>query len=231
MVAIPKIAATFDQPFVMPPQFLQYYCAQMAKRDGLSKLLGGDGGDELFAGNERYAKQYLFSLYDRIPLILRKRMLDPLIFAFPGGVSLPIMSKARSYIEQASVPMPARMETYNLLGQYGYKEVFTQGFLADVNSEHPAELLLETYEQVNTENVTNRMLAFDWKFTLADNELPKVVKACELAEMDVAFPLISNEMVAFSERLEPRLKLKGTTLRYFFKEALRDFLPAEVIAK
>ena len=42
------------------------------------------------------------------------------------------------------------------------------------------------------------MLAFDRKFTLADNDLPKVAKACELAAMEVAFPLISDEIVAFS---------------------------------
>ena len=68
------------------------------------------------------------------------------------------------------------------------------------------------------------MLAFDRKFTLADNDLPKVAKACELAGMEVAFPLISDEIMAFSLRLEPQLKLKGTKLRYFFKEALRGFL-------
>ena len=75
------------------------------------------------------------------------------------------------------------------------------------------------------------MLAFDRKFTLADNDLPKVAKACELAAMEVAFPLISDEIVAFSLRLEPHLKLNGTKLRYFFKEALRGFLPDEIIAK
>ena len=75
------------------------------------------------------------------------------------------------------------------------------------------------------------MLAFDRKFTLSDNDLPKVSKACELAGMDVAYPLISDEIVNFSLQLEPQLKLKGTKLRYFFKEALRGFLPDEIIAK
>jgi asparagine synthase (glutamine-hydrolysing) len=49
--------------------------------------------------------------------------------------------------------------------------------------------------------------------------------------MEAAYPLISNEVVDFSLRLEPQLKLKGTKLRYFFKEALRGFLPDEIIVK
>ena len=100
-----------------------------------------------------------------------------------------------------------------------------------VNPAYPAGLLSDIYGQSDAGSLINRMLAFDRKFTLADNDLPKVAKACELAGMDVAFPLISDEIVAFSLRLEPHLKLKGTKLRYFFKEALRGFLPDEIITK
>ncbi len=141
------------------------------------------------------------------------------------------MRKARSYIEQALTPMPARMGNYNLLRRYGYETVFTQDFLATINMARPSELLDEIYHKVQAENLINNMLAFDFKITLADNDLPKVVKACELAGMNVGFPLISNELLEFSTRLDPQLKLKGTKLRYFFKESLRGFLPDEILAK
>ena len=231
VAAIPQVAAIFDQPFGNASAIPAFYCARMAKADGLSRMLGGDGGDELFGGNVRYAKQHLFSLYERMPSAVRKGIIEPLVFGIPGGASLPLISKARSYIEQASITMPARTETYNLLERYGHGAVFTEEFLAMVNADYPAILLNEIYHQTEASSLINRMLAFDRKFTLADNDLPKVVKACELAGMDAAFPLISDEIVAFSLRLEPQLKLKGTKLRYFFKEALRGFLPEEIIAK
>ena len=231
VTAIPQVAAIFDQPFGNSSAIPAFYCARMAKEDGLSRMLGGDGGDELFGGNVRYAKQHLFSLYEQVPSAMRKGVVEPLVFGIPGGAALPLVRKARSYIEQASIAMPARTETYNLLERYGHGEVFTQEFLATVNAGYPANLLNEIYHQTNANSLINRMLAFDRKFTLADNDLPKVAKACELAGMDVAFPLISDEITAFSLRLEPQLKLKGTKLRYFFKEALRGFLPEEIIAK
>ena len=229
--AIPEVAAIFDQPFGNASAIPAFYCARMAKADGLSRMLGGDGGDELFGGNVRYAKQHLFSLYEQMPAMVRKGMIEPLVFGIPGGNALPLVRKARSYIEQASIAMPARTETYNLLDRYGHGELFTQEFLATVNPAHPSILLDQIYHQADAKSLINRMLAFDRKFTLADNDLPKVAKACELAGMDVAFPLISDEITAFSLRLEPQLKLKGTKLRYFFKEALRGFLPEEIIAK
>ncbi|MGH8763055.1 MAG: asparagine synthetase B family protein [Nitrosospira sp.] len=231
VAAIPQVAAIFDQPFGNASAIPAFYCARMAKADGLSRMLGGDGGDELFGGNARYAKQHLFSIYEHMPSVLRKGIIEPLVFGVPGGASLPLVSKARSYIEQASIAMPARTETYNLLERYGHKAVFTEAFLTTVNAGYPAILLNEIYHQTEASSLINRMLAFDRKFTLADNDLPKVARACELAGMDVAFPLISDEIVAFSLRLEPQLKLKGTKLRYFFKEALRGFLPEEIIAK
>jgi asparagine synthase (glutamine-hydrolysing) len=228
---IPQVAAIFDQPFGNASAIPAFYCARMAKADGVTRMLGGDGGDELFGGNARYAKQHLFSLYEKTPVLVRKGILEPLVFGLPGGSALPLVQKARSYIEQASIPMPARTETYNLLERYGPAEVFTREFLETVNPGNPAALLEDMYHENRASSLINRMLAFDRKFTLADNDLPKVAKACELAAMEVAFPLISDEIVAFSLRLEPHLKLNGTKLRYFFKEALRGFLPDDIIAK
>lgn len=231
VAAIPQIAAVFDQPFGNASAVPAFYCARMAKADGLSRILGGDGGDELFGGNERYAKQTIFSLYERIPPALRRSILEPIVFNMPAGRNIPLLRKARSYIDQASVPMPARLETYNLLERYGHEQVFTPEFLATSDIGQPLSCLNETYRQAHAQSLINQMLALDLKFTLADNDLPKVAKACELAGMEAAFPFLNDEMVAFSARLAPELKLKGTKLRYFFKEALRGTLPDEIITK
>ena len=231
VAAIPQIASIFDQPFGNASAIPAFFCARMAKADGLSRILGGDGGDELFGGNERYAKQYLFSLYGHLPAFIRRKLLEPWAKAVSGKNLIPLFRKAYRFIEQAATPMPTRMETYNLLVRHGFKSVFTEEFLANVDPSFPESLNNETYHQIEAKSLTNHMLAYDWKFTLADNDLPKVVKACELAQIDVAFPLISDEMVSFSCQLRPDFKVQGTKLRHFFKEALKDFLPREIIVK
>lgn len=227
--AIPQIAAAYDQPFGNSSAVPTYYCAKLARADGIERLLGGDGGDELFGGNSRYAKQKIFSIYENIPSLLRKSLIEPVAFGLPGAIS-PVR-KLRSYIEQASIAMPGRLETYNLLERMGTERVFDPGFFGEIDAGHPLELLSCIYGRSEAKTLINRMLALDLKFTLSDNDLPKVIKACELAGVDVGFPMLDDNMVSFSARLAPELKLKGTKLRYFFKEALRDFLPDEIITK
>jgi asparagine synthase (glutamine-hydrolysing) len=229
--AIPQIAAAYDQPFGNSSAVPTLCCARLAKEDGIERLIGGDGGDELFGGNERYAKQYVFSLYEHIPASLREGLVGPLLRGVPTANGFSLLRKAKSYVEQASVAMPARLETYNLLDRIGRERIFTAPFLHAVDSHAPLMHIEQIYHRAEAQSLINRMLALDLRITLADNDLPKVKGMCALAGIDVTFPLLADEVVSFSARLAPELKLKGTKLRFFFKEALRGFLPEAIITK
>jgi len=230
VAAVPLIAAAYDQPFGNASAIPTYYCARLARADGVTRMLGGDGGDELFGGNTRYAKQYQLALYERIPPGLR-RLLEPAVLGIPGIASLPVLRKLHSYVSQARQPMPARYETYNLLSRLGPENVFDREFLAGVDRGEPLALLDQAYTATDARSLINRLVALDLKFTLADNDLPKVTRTCDIAGVDVAFPLLHEAVVDLSTKLPASFKVRGGQLRYFFKEALRDFLPEATIAK
>ena len=80
-------------------------------------MLAGDGGDELFAGNSRYAKQLKFEHYGRIPGPIRRGVLEPLLLESPAG-RLPLARKAASYARQAKIPLPDRLQSYNYLHRH-----------------------------------------------------------------------------------------------------------------
>lgn len=228
---IPKVAAHYDQPFGNSSVVPAYYCARLAGSDGVDKLLAGDGGDELFGGNTRYAKQRVFEAYWRIPGSARTHIFEKLVDATPMLERIPVIRKGASYVRQARIPMPDRMNTYNLLVRLGIENVLTPEFLDAVQTDAPQRLEREVYARTHAAALINRMLQYDWKFTLADNDLPKVRGATELAGIQVGFPLLSDDLVDFSLRLAPSMKLRGLQLRHFFKEALRGFLPDEIIRK
>jgi asparagine synthase (glutamine-hydrolysing) len=228
--SIPLVAQSYDQPFGNSSALPAYYCAKMAREDGVTRLLAGDGGDELFGGNTRYAKQKIFGFYDQVPAVLRGSLLEPLLLKTPLG-SLPLLSKGRSYIEQAKVPLPDRTQTYNLLYRLGLERVFPAEFLGRIDLADPDRQQRAVWQEAKARSQTNRELAFDWRYTLAECDLPKVVGTIALAEMEVGFPMLDNRLLNFSMRLPTEYKLKGLRLRWFFKEALRGFLPDEIITK
>jgi asparagine synthase (glutamine-hydrolysing) len=229
--SIPAVAASYDQPFGNSSALPAYYCSLQAGKAGVDKLLAGDGGDELFGGNLRYAKQKVFEAYSMVPSLLRASLIEPLLLGVPGVRRLPLAKKVASYIEQARIRMPDRMETYNLLDRFGASAVFDAPLLSHVDHGEPSALQSSVYARQQATSVVDRMLAYDWRFTLADNDLPKVIGTSSLAGLSVGFPLLDDDLVDFSLQLAPALKVRGLTLRYFFKEALRGFLPDEIIRK
>ncbi len=227
--AVPLIAASYDEPFGNSSALPAYFCARMAADTGITRLLAGDGGDELFAGNERYAKQGVFEHWNRIPAPLRRGLLEPLFTRLPRGI--PIVGKARSYVEQARIPLPDRLQTYNHMHRLSLQEMFEPGFLEQIDTAAPWERMREIYRRPESASTLNRMMYLDWQQTLADNDLRKVSRMCQLAGVDVVYPMLDDDLVELSCRVPSAMKLQQGRLRHFYKEATRDFLPQEIIDK
>ena len=228
--SIPAMAAHYDQPFGNSSALPAYYCAKMAREDGVSKLLAGDGGDELFGGNTRYSKQRVFGWYDYMPDFLQKGLMEP-VLGTRAAAAIPLTRKAGSYVEQARVPMPDRLQMYNLMTRLGVAEVLTPGMMAQIDTTLPLQLQREVWQANSQCSHLNQELAFDWRFTLAESDLPKVAGATRFADISVGYPMLDDRLLAFSLKLPTAYKLKGLKLRWFFKEALRGFLPDDILTK
>lgn len=225
---LPDLIKFFDEPFGNSSIVPTYFCAKVAKEDGIGYLLAGDGGDEIFAGNSRYAYQRHFQLYRKIPTILRN-FLKAAVFKLPSSV--PLANKARSYIRQAKIPLPDRLYAQNYINLHAHMELFQPDFIEQVDFDLPLELLREVYNLPQEASELNRMLFLDWRFTLADNDLRKVSSMCEMAGVEIAFPMLDEQLVDFSCRLPSNLKLKGGELRYFYRQAMKNFLSDATLNK
>ncbi len=229
--ALPMVANAYDEPFGNSSAIPSYFCARLAKENGTQVMLAGDGGDELFAGNSRYAEQKLFAIYGQLPAWIRHKILEPTFLNSQLIRKFYPTRKIARYIEHSLVKMPDRMQNYNFLHMFSPASIFEPEFLDSIDINGPLEMLRNIYDEAPTESMLNRMLYMDWKFTLADNDLRKVNKMCELAGIRVCYPLIDDRMVSLSTKVPPKLKLKGLQLRYFFKQAQKNFLPDSILKK
>lgn len=230
LTAIPIIAAHYDEPFGNESAVPTYFCAKLAHDDGYRVILAGDGGDELFGGNTRYAKQKIFEAYFRIPALLRNQLIEP-IFGLPGLERFPPTRKLQSYLRQANIPLPERTESYNMIYRQPLAEMFTPAFLSRIDAGIPSASLHEIYNRADSTSFINRMMHLDMKFTIADNDLRKVNGMTEAAGIEVRYPLLDDALVAFSGDVPPDWKVKRYYLRWFFKAALKGYLPDEIINK
>lgn len=225
-----KIARAFDEPFGNSSVVPTYYCAKLARERGVGLMLAGDGGDEIFAGNARYVDQAVFGLYDRIPAALRRLIIEP-VLGLPGARRAGLLRRAGNYVDRARIPLPDRLESYNFYRTVDLATVFEADALAAIDREAPLRGLRETYGRTLSSNALQRMMHLDLKITLADNDLRKVGVGCAMAGMPVAYPFLDDEVVEFSARVPPALQIRRLERRWFFRQAVKDFLAPETLAK
>jgi asparagine synthase (glutamine-hydrolysing) len=229
--ALPLIAAEYDEPFGNSSAVPVLHCARLAKQHGMNHLLAGDGGDELFAGNDRYVKQKVFELYGLVPNTLREHVVARLISFIHPESRLTPLRKLRSYVDQASIPLPVRLETWNYAYREGIGRMLDPAFSCTIDVEAPMRQMTDVFGRADADHVLDRQLAYDWHFTLADSDLRKVNTMCESAGIQVSYPMLDQRLVELSTSIPAAMKLRGFSLRSFFKRAMRGFLPNEILNK
>jgi asparagine synthase (glutamine-hydrolysing) len=227
--ALDRIVALYDEPFANSSAIGSYYCAVLAKENGVDTLLAGDGGDELFGGNERYATDKRFALYHSLPAWLRRGVVQPLVSLLPNNDSK--LSLPRRYVRRANILNPRRILSYGFFLSLPPEEIFEDGFLQQVGRDNWLALPEGHFQRAKASSELNRILYLDVKMTLADNDIRKVSGTAEIAGVNVRYPLLDERLAELSGRIPAGLKLKGFKKRYLFKQAMKGILPEQVLHK
>jgi asparagine synthase (glutamine-hydrolysing) len=226
---IDKIFDYYHEPFANSSAIGSYYCAALAREHGVGTLLAGDGGDELFAGNERYAFDKRFALYQHIPEWLRTGLIEPLVNLLPNNDTR--WSLPRRYVRRANIPNPKRILSYGFFLSLPPEEIFEDGFLQKVAKDSWLQIPEGHFAQAKAHSELNRILYLDLKMTLADNDIRKVSGTAELAGVNVRYPLLDDRLVEFAGRVPASLKLRRFEKRYIFKRAMKGILPDKILYK
>jgi asparagine synthase (glutamine-hydrolysing) len=223
--AVVQLAAAFDQPCGDPAAVVAYHCALLAREQGTQRLLSGLGAAELFGRRAYYARQLRYGRYERLPSGLRQLVLEPLLFRVAGRVRRGPLASAREYVRQSMLPLPTRLHGAALLQQYDAHEVFDPRFLAAVDPSAPPATVEQSWWLAQARHPLNRMVALDLQYRVGERSLPTHLRALDMAGVAVAFPYLSDAMLAFAARLDPECKSVGAGPAGLFADALRTLLP------
>jgi len=183
---LPKIVDLFDEPYANSSVIPTYYCQMLAVEKGRKVMLAGDGGDELFGGNEHYRTDGIYQFYQRIPRALRMGLIDPLVSLIPA--TAPGVGKVRRYVQSSNTPNPDRYSRWMMLQYFPPEKIL--GADMPFRNGHGDLLAIARshYQSAKAESELNRLMYLDVKMVLGDCDLPKVVRASELPELQCDFP-------------------------------------------
>jgi len=218
---IDDLAWYLDEPFGDSSAIPTYIVSKLAS-EHVTVVLSGDGGDELFAGYERYLVERRERKMAQIPRPLRQAA------GFIGHVMREGM-KGRNFLRHLALNSPERYFDANVL----FRE-FQKASLFDPD-------VYRRFSNADTTGVWRSLLGnggMDWlsalqymdiKSYLPNDILTKVDRMSMAHSIEARVPLLDHKLVEFAATIPPELKLRGETTKYIFKKAMEDILPHEIL--
>jgi len=224
-----RVVDAWDQPFGDASAVPTLACAALAATQSVDTLLAGDGGDEIYGGNERYAKDQVMETFHRLPAPLKA--LARGVGRIAGRSSSHFLNRVDNFTRRASLPNPDRFYTDDSFGSDDYDDLLTPAFRARVPRDASLDFMREVYALGGSAGPLHRIMRLDLAMAIAQNDLYKVHGACRAHGISARYPYLDPRLVAWTGRLPPSYKVRGTTKRYLFKQAMVGILPDDVLRK
>jgi asparagine synthase (glutamine-hydrolysing) len=222
---LPQIAQAFDEPFGDASAVPTYYISRFAAGH-VKVAIGGDGGDELFAGYEWTRRQRFVEQWNRLPPPLRR---------IAGAITRNITHSssaagkfARFIADAASNPLDGYLRRISCFTAEHKAGVYGQRLMQSLTSSTVRALMAGSFATSDTDPVKG-MNAADFDFYLPDDDLCKVDRMTMLHSIEGRVPLLDHEVVEFALSLPLEMKLKGLTSKFILKKCMEKTLPPEVM--
>jgi asparagine synthase (glutamine-hydrolysing) len=219
---ISEIINKLDEPFADMSAIPTYIISKYAKKY-VDVVLTGDSADELFAGYSKYLENYYNELYKKIPLFLRKNIVERLVYLAPNDYSL--VRKMRKVMENVNKdPFSRRKELMCLGFTEADLKVLLNG-LADGEFSSFIRGYYDKYENLVDELV--QVLYTDFKVVLEGDILFKVKKMTSLSFLEARMPFLSKDVMEIAARIPSQYKMSGSKQKIILKEAFKDIIPVK----
>jgi|HubBroStandDraft_6_1064221.scaffolds.fasta_scaffold04622_3 asparagine synthase (glutamine-hydrolysing) len=225
-----KLVWHYDEPFADSSAIPTYYVSQVA-RQYVTVALGGDGGDESFAGYRRYYfDRFENQMRGFIPAPLRKTVFGPLGHMYPPLAWAPRFLRGKATFQSlARSPLEGYFNSVSIFRPGEKPNLFTSDFRAALGNYDSMGVLRQHYDRADTPDLLSRIQYVDIKTYLTDDILTKVDRASMAVSLEVRAPLLDHELMETVATIPSSLKLVGREGKYIFKKAMAPILKSEIL--
>ncbi|NOT62093.1 MAG: asparagine synthase (glutamine-hydrolyzing) [Acidobacteria bacterium] len=226
---VEEIVWHHDEPFADVSSIPSWFAAQQA-RAHVSAVLTGDGGDELFAGYERYARHQARNRYERLPKAARQN------FVLPLSAALPQVTPGKNFLRNIALDPAARyvdsLALFSRQQKRGLLGAHAALWLGNYVSDSAFINLFNAPDTTaSIANNIERMLYLDSKTYLPGDLMAKVNRMSAAHSLETRAPFLDHELIEFAQRIPASLKLNGTSSKYILRQAAKGLVPEVIIQR
>ncbi|HEV2881236.1 MAG TPA: asparagine synthase (glutamine-hydrolyzing) [Pyrinomonadaceae bacterium] len=229
---LPTLVEHYGEPYADSSAIPTYYVARETRRH-VTVALNGDGGDECFAGYERYAAMKLASKYRGVPNLLREGLIKPAVALYPTSETR--RSRVRDlkrFLDAASLPTVERyMRLVSVLDTPAKDALYTDDFRREMCAHSASRFVAPWFAHANGAGLVDASLLADTMTYLPNDLLVKVDIASMAVSLEARSPFLDHHVIEFAASLPENLKLRGLTTKYLLKRVLAKLLPAENLSR
>ena len=227
---LPALVRQYDEPFADPSAIPTYYVSQLTRRH-VTVALNGDGGDESFAGYERYLAGRLSAYYARVPALLRNSIIRPIVCNLPyRDYRWSVVRRLKRFITGAAGTAAQRhVQWLCYFNADMKKDLYTSAFAKAVSAIDSAALTEALFRHSDADGLLDKALYADVKMYLPYDLLVKVDIASMAHSLEARSPFLDHTLMEFAASLPERLKLHGMQLKFLLKKAFAPLLPESIL--
>jgi asparagine synthase (glutamine-hydrolysing) len=226
---IGEIGTWLDEPLSDGSLIPTFMLSQFV-RHHVTVALGGDGGDELFAGYPMYYGHKIARAYHRVPRFLRQGLIAPVVNSLPVSTkNLSFEYKGKRFVRSSALDVVERHHSW--FGSFSLDEqdrLLTQAIVDQTSGEIYKDAR-EMLALCDATDEVERMQFLDINFYMAEDILTKVDRAAMAVSLETRAPFLDPRVAQFAASLPLSHKLHGSQGKYILKKALEPLLPTNIL--
>ncbi len=228
MEVLPTLVEHYGEPYADSSAIPTYYVARETRRH-VTVALNGDGGDECFAGYERYAAMRLAERYHRVPGALRQSVIGRAVEMLPAPANNRTrLGRVKRFMRAAALPKVERyLRWTSVFDRDAQSDLYSADFRQETARLDAASFLTPWFARANGAGIVDATLLADTMTYLPNDLLVKVDIASMAVSLEARSPFLDHHVIEFAASLPEKYKLRGLTTKYLLKRVLKQLLPAE----
>ena len=226
---LPTLVEHYGEPYADSSAIPTYYVSKETRKH-VTVALNGDGGDESFAGYERYAAMSLAERYYRIPKSIRRALEIPANVLPASEIRRSRIRDGKRFIQAAGLPRLERYFRWSSAFEAGERTaITTDDFRASVKNTDPIAVLDKWFAKANGSSLLDATLLTDMMTYLPNDLLVKVDIASMANSLEARSPFLDHKLIEFAASLPDSMKLHGFQTKYLLKKVAARLVPKEVV--